>query len=88
MSGLRVGYGIFPPKIASYLMAIKIPYNVNVAAIIAVRESLKDLDYLLDKRHSWMTCQEANERVKKGAVWGENSPLCNSFNMLDKAPET
>ncbi|MFC1970688.1 histidinol-phosphate transaminase [Chloroflexota bacterium] len=46
LAGLRVGYGIFTPRIAGYLMAIKIPYNVNVAAIIAVRESLKDLDYL------------------------------------------
>jgi histidinol-phosphate aminotransferase len=46
LAGLRVGYGIFPPKVADYLMAIKIPYNVNVAAVIAVRESLEDLDYL------------------------------------------
>ena len=47
LAGLRVGYGIFPPKIASYLMTIKLPYNVNVAAIVAVRESLKDIDYLM-----------------------------------------
>jgi len=46
LAGLRVGYGIFPPRIADYLMAIKMPYNVNVAAIVAVRESLADLDYL------------------------------------------
>ncbi|MFC2003307.1 histidinol-phosphate transaminase [Chloroflexota bacterium] len=49
LAGLRVGYGIFPTKIASYLMAIKMPYNINVAAHIAVRESLKDVDYLLDR---------------------------------------
>lgn len=47
LAGLRVGYGIFPPKIADYLMAIKPPYNVNVAALIAVRESLADVDYLM-----------------------------------------
>ncbi len=46
LAGLRIGYGIFPPKIASYLMKIKAPYNVNVAALVALRESLKDLDYL------------------------------------------
>lgn len=46
LAGLRVGYGIFPPKIAGYLQAIKIPYNVNVAALVAVRESVADLDYL------------------------------------------
>jgi histidinol-phosphate aminotransferase len=49
LAGLRVGYGIFPPQIVSHLMAIKIPHNVSVAAEIAVRESLADLDYLQDR---------------------------------------
>jgi len=47
LAGLRVGYGLFPPKIADYLLRIKIPYNVNVAALVAVQESLKDIDYLM-----------------------------------------
>jgi histidinol-phosphate aminotransferase len=46
LAGLRVGYGVFPPRIAAYIMAIKIPHNVSVAAEIAVRESLNDLGYL------------------------------------------
>jgi histidinol-phosphate aminotransferase len=46
LAGLRVGYGVFPPRIARYLMAIKIPHNVSMAAEIAVRESLADLAYL------------------------------------------
>ena len=62
LAGLRVGYGIFPPRIADYLMAIKIPYNVNVAAMIAVRESFKDLDYLNGQGKSH------NYRERK-AVW-------------------
>ena len=49
LAGLRVGYGIFPPKIAGYLLTIKQPYNVNMAAQVAVQESLKDLDYLLGR---------------------------------------
>jgi len=47
LAGLRVGYGMFPPRIAEYLLRIKIPYNVNVAALVAVQESLKDIDYLM-----------------------------------------
>jgi histidinol-phosphate aminotransferase len=43
LAGLRVGYGVFPPRIASHIMAIKTPHNVSVAAEIAVRESLNDL---------------------------------------------
>ncbi len=49
LAGLRVGYGLFPPKIADYLLRIKIPYNVNVAALVAVQESLKDTDYLMSR---------------------------------------
>ncbi len=47
LAGLRVGYGLFPPQIADYLLRIKMPYNVNVAALVAVEESLKDIDYLM-----------------------------------------
>jgi histidinol-phosphate aminotransferase len=47
LAGLRVGYGIFPEAIADFILRIKIPYNVNVAAQVAVAESLKDIDYLM-----------------------------------------
>jgi len=49
LAGLRIGYGIFPPKIAEYLMKLKLPYNVSVAARVAVRETLKDVDYLMGR---------------------------------------
>ena len=47
LAGLRVGYGIFFPEIADYLLRIKVPYNVNVAALVAVQESLEDTEYLM-----------------------------------------
>ncbi len=46
LAGLRVGYGLFPSRIADYLLTIKMPYNVNVAALVAVEASLKDAAYL------------------------------------------
>ena len=46
LAGLRIGYGVFLPKVAAYMMAIKIPHNVSVAAEIAVKESLADLEFL------------------------------------------
>jgi histidinol-phosphate aminotransferase len=49
LAGLRVGYGVFPPRIAEYIMAIKVPYSISMAGEIAVRESLADLDYLQGK---------------------------------------
>lgn len=47
LAGLRVGYGLFAPKIVSRLMAIKQPYNINAAAEVAALESLEDRKYLL-----------------------------------------
>ncbi len=49
LAGLRVGYGLFPATIASYLLKIKEPYCINAAALVAVRESLKDVDYLMGR---------------------------------------
>ncbi len=49
LAGLRVGYGVFPPGITDFLMAIKIPHNVSVAAEVAVKESLADVKYLQEK---------------------------------------
>lgn len=46
LAGLRIGYGLFPAKIADYLMKIKQPYNANAAAQAAVLASLRDIDYL------------------------------------------
>jgi histidinol-phosphate aminotransferase len=49
LAGLRVGYGLMHPAIVGYLQTIKQPYNVNIAARVAVRESLKDVDHLMKK---------------------------------------
>ena len=49
LAGLRIGYGVFPVKIANYLLKIKLPYSVNVAARVAVKESLEDIDYLMSR---------------------------------------
>jgi histidinol-phosphate aminotransferase len=49
LASFRIGYGIFPPQIAEYLLNIKLPYSVSTASLIAVRESLKDIDYLMDR---------------------------------------
>lgn len=49
LAGMRIGYGIFPTKIANYLLKIKPPFNVSAAALVAVRESVADHDYLMDK---------------------------------------
>ena len=49
LAGLRIGYGIFPRALMSHLWKIKQPYNVNVAADLAARVSLQEVDYLLER---------------------------------------
>ena len=42
-----MGYGIFTPELTEVLIKVKPPYNVNLAAQVAVQESIKDSEYLL-----------------------------------------
>jgi histidinol-phosphate aminotransferase len=49
LASFRIGYGIFAPEIADYILNIKMPYNVSAASTIAVRESLKDRDFLMER---------------------------------------
>ncbi|MBI4200040.1 MAG: histidinol-phosphate transaminase [Chloroflexi bacterium] len=49
LAGLRLGYGIMDPTVAERLLAIKAPYNVNLAAEVAVEASLEDRDLLMSR---------------------------------------
>ena len=49
LAGLRIGYGLFPSGISNYMLRIKTAYCVNVAALVAVEESLKDIEYLQER---------------------------------------
>lgn len=67
LAGLRVGFGVFPEKTASYVMRIKPPYNVNVAAQVAALESLADLKCLRDRVKS-IIAERARLFERLGAV--------------------
>jgi len=49
LAGLRAGYGVMSPTLASILMTIKQPYNLNVAAGDAMVASLEDVPLLLER---------------------------------------
>jgi histidinol-phosphate aminotransferase len=80
LGGLRAGYGILPLKIAEIIRRIKIPYNVNIAAMIAVRESLADIDYL---RGNVMAIVNERERLStKLKEQGILTPLPSEANFI------
>jgi histidinol-phosphate aminotransferase len=49
LAGLRAGYAIMSPELASVLMTIKQPYNLNVAAGVAMIASLQDKALLMER---------------------------------------
>jgi histidinol-phosphate aminotransferase len=49
LAGLRAGYGVMAPELASVLMTIKQPYNLNVAAGVAMLASLEDKALLMER---------------------------------------
>jgi histidinol-phosphate aminotransferase len=54
LAGLRIGYGVMHPEMASLLMQAKDPYNVNAAAEAAALASLRDVA-VLDERACTLT---------------------------------
>ena len=63
LAGLRVGYGIFHDGVIRQMWKVKQPYNLNVAAQVAVRESLRDLDRLMANVRRIV---EERERLRAG----------------------
>jgi len=79
LAGLRVGYGMFPPEIAAYLMAIKEPYCVNAAAQTAVYASLKDVDALKERVRAIITERERLFPILKKIDWLKPYPSAANF---------
>ena len=52
LAGLRIGLGIMNPDLARAMMAMKPPYNVNLAAEVALLASLQDVPGLLGRVRS------------------------------------
>ena len=49
LAGLRIGLGAMHPDLARTMMAVKPPYNVNLAAEVALIASLEDMPALLER---------------------------------------
>ncbi len=49
LAGLRVGYGLASKRLSGSLMRIKPPYSVNVAAEVALKTCLNNIEYYRDQ---------------------------------------
>lgn len=76
------------PTTGGNMTAGTLPAMSNSIASTAIYDVFwARMDYLLGKRPDWMTCEQANKRVETKVTWGDNSALCNSFNMADTRPD-
>ncbi len=83
LAGLRVGYGVFPLKIANYLHSIRDPYNVNAAALVAVRESFKDMEYLMRNVKKIVLERERLHKRLEDLRWLKIYPSKSNFILCD-----
>ncbi|QDZ23387.1 histidinol-phosphate aminotransferase [Chloropicon primus] len=68
LAGLRVGYGIFPTDLITYLWRAKQPYNVSAAAELAACTALENVDYMNTVRD--MLVQERGVLMRElDSIW-------------------
>ena len=79
LAGLRIGYGFFPIEMVNYLMKIKQPYNINVAAQAAVLASLADIDFLRGNIEKIVTERERLFTKLKELDWLRPYPSGGNF---------
>ncbi|MFC2040178.1 histidinol-phosphate transaminase [Chloroflexota bacterium] len=74
LAGIRIGYGIFNPAIAAYLMKIKLPYNLSVPAAIAAEVSLDDAPRLMKNVQAIISERKRFLGELKSMEWLETFP--------------
>ena len=86
LAGLRIGFGIMDPEVASLMMGVKPPYNVNLAAEVALLASLDDLDTLQGRVRSIVAERERLMTALKAIPGIEPCPSKANF-ILFRTPE-
>jgi histidinol-phosphate aminotransferase len=79
IAGLRAGYGICPANIVPYMMKIKQPYNINLAAQVAILESLKDIEYLQKTVRAMVAERDVLYKGLKQFKWLKTYPSAANF---------
>ena len=80
LAGLRAGYGVFHPDLASVLLRIKQPYNVNLAAEVAMRAAIDAKDELLAQ--AAQVVEERGALARDIGALGWLTPYPSSANFL------
>jgi histidinol-phosphate aminotransferase len=69
IAGLRLGYAIVDPELATYLHSVQEPFNVNVAALAAGVAALARPEHVEARREETLACRELLvERLRDGGL--------------------
>lgn len=74
LAGLRVGYAIANAELARHMMAIKQPYNVNVAADYAARAAIENRGRIFETVRCILSERERMARLCAGLGWLDPLP--------------
>lgn len=79
LAGLRVGYAVADAGLARHMMAIKQPYNVNVAADVAARTALAHRAEIMEGVRSLVAERERMSGLVSALGWLEPCPSQANF---------
>jgi histidinol-phosphate aminotransferase len=69
IAGLRLGYAIVDPELATYLHSVQEPFNVNVAALASGLAALAHPEHVDARREETIACRELLvERLRAGGL--------------------
>ena len=86
LAGLRIGLGVMHPDVALTMMSMKPPYNVNLAAEVALLASLEDRATLLERVQAIVTERKRMMGLLEGIPGIEVWPSQANF-ILCRLPE-
>ncbi len=79
LAGLRIGFGVMSPEVASLVLKAKMPYNVSVAAQMAALASLDDLAILEERVRAIVAERERMAQALAQRPWLEVYPSWANF---------
>ncbi|MCC7364998.1 MAG: histidinol-phosphate transaminase [Dehalococcoidia bacterium] len=83
LAGLRVGYSISHPDLAAAMMAIKQPYNVNVAGDVAARTALAHRAEIFETVRCMVAERDRMAGLVGGLGWLKPLPSCANFVLFE-----
>lgn len=80
------------PAVNGQVVSVSLLNRMSTAAHQSKRKVIFDvfwarMDYLLAKRHDWLTCEEVAEMLDKKETWGDPLSVCDEITLKNNHPQ-